>query len=922
MTTRRLPLSLLLAGSILGVPALATAQPVEEGPVEEGPVEEGPVEEGPVEEGPVEEGGPVEDGPVEEPAFVPPALIRFVEATYPPRALEEGVQSSVVLQLDLGVDGRVTAAEVIDAGLEGYGFAEAALEAAKRFEFSPAKENGQPITVRINYKYNFVLKQEIKEVPITEGQGGGEGAGGEGEGAQAAGLMNLGGVALERGTRDPLVGVIVTVFKGEGEDVVGFEAVTDPEGRFAFYDLEPGEWKVLIEASGYYPFRTVEPLAAGEALDVVYFVEKGSYNPFDVLVEGERVRKEVNRRTITAQEIEKIPGTFGDPIKVVQNLPGVARVNALSGDVIVRGSAPGDTQLFTSAVGIPIVYHFGGLRSVVPLGMVDSIDFYPGNFSVFYGRAVGGILDVDIKDLRPERVHGYVDVNLYDSGAYVETPVTDELTVAVAARRSYIDTVLDVAIPDSAPISLVTAPVYYDYQLLVNWRPSRDHRLQLFVFGSSDRLEVVADNPSFDVNLRSNSASIETGFFRGILEYDWTPSEEFTSSTKIASGTNLLAFEAFGAAEFKLDVYQPSLRHTMSYTVSENTRVTGGLDAVWSKTDIRIKAPRPPKEGDTNTNNGFDDVIFLELKDIRTRDVAGFMELELKALDNLLFVPGVRVDYFETLDAVTFDPRLTARWELDPQWTIKGGAGLFHQAPGPDETAPEFGNPDLGPEAAFQYSLGVEYRPLEHLLIDVTGFYKDMFDRVARSNRVVERDGELVAEVYSNEGLGRVYGAEVLVRHEFANNFYGWIAYTLSRAERLDPGETSYRLFDFDQTHILTMLGTYRLPRNWEVGMRWRYVTGNPTTPNVGGIYNVDTGEYDPIPGAVNSARLPDFHQLDLRVDKKWIYDTWTFNAYMDIQNVYSRANSENIQYNFDFTQRRPGAGLPLLPIVGVKADF
>ena len=206
--------------------------------------------------------------------------------------------------------------------------------------------------------------------------------------------------------------------------------------------------------------------------------------------------------------------------------------------------------------------------------------------------------------------------------------------------------------------------------------------------------------------------------------------------------------------------------------------------------------------------------------------------------------------------------------------------------------------------------------------MDATVFYKDLFELVSRSNDVVERNGETVPEIYNNEGIGRVYGLELLLRHELTNNFFGWVTYTLSRAERLDSGESDYRPFQFDQTHILNVIASYRLPRNWEVGGRWRYVTGNPTTPVIGAVFNSDADAYQRVFGPFGSARLPAFHQLDLRVDKSWIYDTWILNLYMDIQNVYNRANTEAIRYNFNFTETQPQQGLPVFPALGIKATF
>jgi outer membrane receptor protein involved in Fe transport len=176
--------------------------------------------------------------------------------------------------------------------------------------------------------------------------------------------------------------------------------------------------------------------------------------------------------------------------------------------------------------------------------------------------------------------------------------------------------------------------------------------------------------------------------------------------------------------------------------------------------------------------------------------------------------------------------------------------------------------------------------------------------------------------IYDNNGKGRVYGMELVARHEFTNNFTGWLAYTLSQAKRKDSGPVPERLFDFDQTHILTLVGSYLLPRNWQIGGRYRLVSGNPTTPVIAAVNNDTAGRYDPTYGAVNSARVGTFHQLDVRLDKRWVYQNWMLNFYMDFQNIYNRANPEGIGYNYNFRQSKPQQGLPILPILGVRAEL
>jgi hypothetical protein len=163
---------------------------------------------------------------------------------------------------------------------------------------------------------------------------------------------------------------------------------------------------------------------------------------------------------------------------------------------------------------------------------------------------------------------------------------------------------------------------------------------------------------------------------------------------------------------------------------------------------------------------------------------------------------------------------------------------------------------------------------------------------------------------------------EVVARHDLTTKFTGWLAYTLSHATRRDSGNTSYRLFEYDQTHILTIWGVYQLPRNWSIGSRFRLVSGDPTTPVTGAVYNASTGTYNPIFAPKYSDRLPPFAQLDIRVDKRWIFNRWMLNAYLDLQNVFNRANPEAMQYNYDYTKHQVRQGLPIYPILGLRGEI
>ena len=849
-----------------------------------------------------------------------PKLIATVDAEYPGRALEEHVTAEVMLDIDLDATGAVENVVVRGAATSpGYGFEEAAVAAVRKFRFTAARAGDVGVPVRIDYRYRFTLKPAAPP-PLAAAT------------TPAASkpkphIVNLQGLLLVRGTREPIAGVTVNVFLGPATaPQEAYEAKTDAEGKFVFYDLSPGAWNILVEADGFFPVRSTETVAARERTEVRYYVEKGTYNPFDVLVEAVRPKREVNRTSLGTKEIETIPGTAGDVLQVIQNLPGVARSPLASGLIIVRGAAPEDTQTVVEAMTVPLIYHFGGLRSVIPTAMLKGIDFYPGNFSPEYGRAIGGIVDVRLKDIAPQRFGGKLDVSVVDTSLYLEAPIGDKAAIAIAARRSYVDFLVSAIASGQEDVNLVTAPRYYDAQVLAQYRPAAGHALRAFGLFSDDQLKVLFSNPGDgSVALTSGSLRNSTTFYRGLFDYAYTPSTKFNNTMRLSLGTDSESF-TLGQFTRASDIFSLQVRDTASLHLNEHVRVEAGVDYLYQRYSYTIYIPQFPREGAGQVEGdgppgGLDNPISSKADGLHSNSLGAFSQLEL-TFGRLRLLPGVRYDHFTRARGQRLSPRLSTRYALHPKWTLKGGVGLFYQEPPQDDTDPKQGNPALGPEGAVHYSAGFEYKPFRFLTVDATGFYKHLFDVVAASDRIIDRDGERVPENLANIGKGRVFGAEFLLRHELANSFSGWISYTVMRSERKDVPGVPWRLFDYDQTHIFAALGTYRLARNWEVGFRFRFVSGNPTTPVAGAILNSDGDQYESVNGRVNSARVSAFHQLDLRLDKHWIYEKWRLNAYLDIQNVYNRKNPEGVEYNFDFQQKQYTSGLPILPIVGLRAEY
>jgi hypothetical protein len=276
----------------------------------------------------------------------------------------------------------------------------------------------------------------------------------------------------------------------------------------------------------------------------------------------------------------------------------------------------------------------------------------------------------------------------------------------------------------------------------------------------------------------------------------------------------------------------------------------------------------------------------------------------------------VRVDYFDAIERASVDPRFAARLEVSRELTLKAGVGLFTQPPLYFESMATIGNPDLGPAHAVQTSAGAEILLLEDAVaLDLEGYYKRI------DERVVSTAGR-EAPYFENDGEGRIFGVEAALTTTFADRFTGWLAYSMSRSERRDH-QGGWRLFDEDQTHSLTTAASHTFgDSGFTVGARFRLISGHPDTAVTGSVFDASSGTYLPTFGPINRERRPLFHQLDVRGEKKWSFESWSLTVYLEVLNAYNAVHEEGTRYSYDYREQEPVKGLPLFPNLGLRGEL
>lgn len=841
----------------------------------------------------------------------PPELLKQVEAAFPPEMAEAGVGGTVVMEIDIGADGKVMDLRVVQSA--GEAFDKAAVEAVRQFEFSPAEVDGQPAPVRIQYAYEFLFRPQTVELPPEQ---------------PVEQTVNFTGQLLQRGTRSPLSNATVVVEVPDGP----IEAMSNVEGRFEFKGLPPGEWPVFVVAQDHARYETKETIEPQRRTEATYYVRALNYGTYETVVRGERERKEVSRVNLRQEEIRLMPGSQGDALRVVQNLPGVARAPFSAGLLIVRGGKPWDTRVYVDNTYVPQLFHFGGLYATFNSNLLEDISFQPGNFSAEFGRNIGGLVRAQTRTPSKEGVHGYADLNLIDLSALVETPIDDKWSLAVSARRSHVDAVLpfalDIFFPEADDVlNFTVAPRYYDYQVKLERREkgSRD-RLSLTLFGSNDQVQFILANPAYDPEGRSDFETL-LAYNRLALNWETGIGKSVRSSTHFSAGLDQFDFGAGSDLYAKTTVYPVVARQQFNFDLLEETlTLSTGLDVFIIP--YRSNAQVPPR---FKLNQIPDPFVTRRLVRDETftsiTEPAIYAEAVWTPIEPLKIVPGIRMDYDAAMNDLWVDPRLAAFMKAGDKTTFKGGVGLFHQPPDyrQGQLSPAFGNPDLKPEGAWHYSVGGEHQLTDAISVDLQLYYKTLFDQSVPtlapppgSNNVDEIDLR-----YESIGQGRSIGAELLIRHQLTKNFFGWIAYSLSRTERLSPLRTGeWELSPLDQPHNLVALASYKLPGDWVVGARIRYTSGPLNTPYVGAIFDANGNYYYPVPGERFSRRLPAFFQWDVRIDKRFVYDTWMLALYADVQNVTNRQNVEGVFYNYNYTEQAYVTGLPILPAIGMRGEW
>lgn len=718
------------------------------------------------------------------------------------------------------------------------------------------------------------------------------------------------GKIIDKQSRQPVAyaNVVVVGIPGKG-------ASTDSLGMFRIEQIPPGIYRFEATLIGYKSAVTPEYVVSASTPFIEIEMEEDENMLAAVVVTPSPFRKTVespvSMRIIGLQEIEKSPGGNRDISRIVRAYPGVSfSPIGYRNDLIVRGGSPSENRFYMDGIEIPNINHFatqgasGGPVSIVNADLIREISFYTGAFPANRSGAMSSVLDFRLRDGNPDKQTFKATLGASEVSFSGNGHLSDKTTYLFSLRQSYLQLLFKA-------LGLPFLPNFIDGQFKLKTKLSAHDELTILGLVGIDKMKLNTDEKGEDAEyilsylptIHQETFTVGTSY----RHYAGKHVQTLTLSHNYLNNRNVKYLNNDESSDDNLTLRLRSVEQKTTFRFENQTRLgqwtlKEGAELNYSN---YTNQTRQRIFGYTTLSNYQTDLNIFSW--------GGFFSTDYISADKRFSASaGIRTDgnnYNREMKELwkQLSPRLSLSYELTKQWTLSGNAGLYYQLPpytalGFKDNSGNYTNKDLKYMQVMETSLGLDWHLQDRLMISAEGFFK-RYGRMPLSlqdNIPLACKGDDYGTI-GNETLiptadGRAYGVEGMLRWQMPGRFNFVSSLTIFRSEYRNGNgdnlsETKYISSAWDNRFILNVSGTYNLPRRWSIGGKLSYIGGAPYTPydeeksslveawNAQGRPYYDYSKY-------NTERLPNFAQLDIRVDKSFYFHRCMVGLYIDIQNI------------------------------------
>lgn len=724
---------------------------------------------------------------------------------------------------------------------------------------------------------------------------------------------NLSGLITDKATRQPVVGATIRLI---GTDR---RTMTNHYGRFELHDVAAGTWVVDVTMDGYSGRREPDVVVRANRTTVLDVeLTQRSMTIRDVVVTSSAFDGASTAHpatiSLSAEEVRRAPNGFGDPLRAMMNIPSVAQSEDAINDLIVRGGSPVENGFYVDGVFIPNISHFpqqggtGGDISILNMDFIQSMTLSTGGYDATYGDRMSAIVNVALRDGDAERHHVQADLNMTGFGGVLEGPITSNVSYLLGVRRSWVDLLV-------AMLDVGRAPNFGDVQGKLTWRVSETSTVSLLsMFGRSEYSRTVS-------NAREN----------GENEFGREAYDVFSNGLSWRSLWNdkLLTQTAVG--------WSRTLSFNKWSTVADSvvTKDRTSSDDVVNVRSITTWSPNNVSNIDVGT-----EVRWQSTSNVDAADAA-FPELSFTGMWAALFTSwrqtlgsltatiGLRGIYYGAHDRIVLDPRLSVNYELTERMWLTVSGGIVHQqlpapllAQAPENSRliiPQVVHVIAGwymlPDASTKLSIELYDKRYSNLPSSVLVPYRLITDDVVGDVSGFEVYGPLTSSI-----TARAYGIEAVAQRRSDNGWYWTAGVSWMRSEYTDL-QGVRRNRTFDNQLILTAVIGWTPDDEWFLSGRWGYSGGRAVTP-IDVVSSRESGETILNISQWNGDRLPAYHTLSLRADRKFFFSSSSLTMYLSIVNAYNRRNARQMYFDVEQQSVRQEDMWGVIPVFGVEWEL
>lgn len=697
---------------------------------------------------------------------------------------------------------------------------------------------------------------------------------------------------------------------------------SDIDGNYLIENLNPGSYNIVCSFLGFKTAALYEVIVSSTKpteLNIPLIEEIAMLGNIELRSANFSRSEEspVSKRTISATEIYRNPGGNRDISKVIQILPGVASTVSFRNDIIVRGGAPNENKFFLDGIEVPNINHFatqgssGGPVGMINVNFIQNVDFYAGAFPANRGNGISSIMEFQQIEGNKEKLRGTFMLGSSDIGLTLDGPAGKNSSFIFSARRSYLQFLFKA-------LKLPFLPTYNDFQYKHSFKIDDKNQLTIIGLGAVDNFEL---NKSVNDGITDTEELAKNDYYLNNL-----PVNEQWNYT---IGAN---WKHFSAHSFQTIVLSRSHLNNSAIKYQNNIELPENLLLDYNSEEIenkfRMESTKRKNGWKWNVGAGFENITYTTAtfnkkqingtpetidynSELTVNKYAAFTQLSRPFLDNRLTLSaGLRTDFNNYSAEMSnpldqFSPRFSASYSLTDKFSASFNVGRYFQLPAYTVMGYRDSNDILvnkENEITYiqndQFVAGFEYNPDNYSKITLEGFYKiyDNYPFLLNENISLANlggdFGVIGNEPANSTSQGKSYGIEFLVQQRMSSSIYGILSYTFVRSEfKNELG--AYVPSSWDNRHILNITAGKKFKNNWEFGAKFRFLGGAPYTPYdvalssqkaIWDITQQGVNDWDKL----NTVRNGVSHGLDIRIDKKWYFEKWALNAYVDIQNVYN----------------------------------